>query len=162
MHIEKLVCDILTIKETYSYTRPESLSQSFPFWKELHKHWRTLPHYNEFWDGGPRAKLVDRHIPEDPPQKGNSGRSRAPSKKLLLSNEGGSHDPTGSHPREARESVSKNCPKSFTFFHDRVSQNSEVIIIDELPTKEEDECHPQESARYISLNKCAALNLYAS
>ena len=82
---------------------PESLSLWFPFWKELHKHWRTLPHYNEFWDGGPRANLVDRHIPKDPPQKGTSGRSRAPSKKLLLSNGGEHRYPTGSNSQEARK-----------------------------------------------------------
>jgi len=136
---------------------PESLSLWFPFWKELHKHWRTLPHYNEFWDGGPRTNLVDRHIPEDPPQKGNSGRSRAPSKKFLLSNEGENRYPTGSNSREARKNVSKNRQKPFTFFDNKISQNSEVIIIDELPTKDEDECYPRESSRYVSLNNIIAL-----
>jgi len=102
-------------------TQSESLSKSFPFWRELHKHWRTLPHYNEFWDGGSRAKLVEHHIPEDPSLKGTSGRSRAPSKKLLLSNEAENRDPTGSKSRETtRADVSKSRPKCFrclTGFH---------------------------------------------
>jgi hypothetical protein len=136
----------------------------FPFWKELHKHWRTLPHYNEFWDGGPHAKFVDQHrIPsEDPPQKGNSGRSRAPSRKLLLSNEGQNRYPTGSNSQEARKNVSKSRQKSFTFFDNKISQNREVIIIDELPTKDEDECYPQESSRYFPLNNIIALKIHTS